>query len=78
MKWIVNESSRVMMPQLIVNVFATLELINASKSNTNQKQARALPVVYREYKKLRHCTSGRRAFTNKLETKCKPIMVEPV
>jgi hypothetical protein len=39
-----------MMPQLIVNVFATLELINASKSNTNQKQARALPVVYREYK----------------------------
>ncbi len=78
MEWIVNESSRVMMPQLIVNVFATLELINASKFNNNQKQARALPVVYREYKKLRYCTNGRRAFTNELQTNYKPIMVEPV
>ncbi len=51
---------------------------NLYASKNKLKQARALPVVYREYTKIRQCTSGRRAFANTLQTQCKQIMMEPV
>jgi hypothetical protein len=55
-----------------------LNYSNLPNLNKTKKQARALPVVYREYKSIRKCTSGRRAFENTLDTICTQLSTEPL